>query len=285
MIASFLRRQSAAAFAMALMFCPPSEAFAAPVVQACSLMDGLHVLQVGETKREFVVERGPKAGAQPGPVVFIWHGYGGYRPRNVSLIPGREWPEAIRIAPKGLPRTLPGYGSARRRGWQIRSGEYGDRDLAFFDALVRKLEASGCADPAQIYSTGFSNGGFFSNLLACRRADRLAAVAPVGGGGPFEDCLGEVPVLVFHGTKDTVVPFDFAKKTFETWSKVNGCDAVTPPARGCLKAPGCRQALRFCGAAVAHTWPPSASRRIVQFMKGLRARKATTPAEPAPARK
>jgi len=32
-----------------------------------------------------------------------------------------------------------------------------------------------------------------------------------------------VPVMHFHGTEDTLVPFRLVEKTAATWAKVNGC--------------------------------------------------------------
>ena len=48
-------------------------------------------------------------------------------------------------------------------------------------ALIDELVANWCADPARVYSTGMSNGGFFTARLICEMADRIAAAVSVAG--------------------------------------------------------------------------------------------------------
>ncbi|WP_448334435.1 carboxylesterase family protein, partial [Bellilinea sp.] len=54
---------------------------------------------------------------------------------------------------------------------------------------------------------GLSMGGFGTWYLAARCPQRIAAIAPVCGGGlPWmADRLKDVPVWAFHGSKDSVV--------------------------------------------------------------------------------
>ncbi len=97
--------------------------------------------------------------------------------------------------------------------WDMRpaSQEPPNDDLAFIRALVSHLQAEFHIDPARIYATGMSNGGGFSNRLACEAADIFAAVAPVAGAYGYHDaCDPErpMPVLAFHGTKDPIVPYN-----------------------------------------------------------------------------
>ena len=239
-----------------------------PPAPKCSLKDGPQTLTVDGQERQYVVAFGPVATRDKrNPVLLVWHGLGGSGRGVVSLISGPDWPEAIRIAPQGLPRTFRGHKGPPRRGWQVRSGEYNDRDLAFFDALIGQLRASGCVDPAQVYSTGFSNGAFFSHLLACVRPRYLAAVAPVGGGGPFEACRAQVPILIHHGTDDPIVSYDRAKASFEAWRTKNGCKPATLPVQGCISAPACAQPLKMCVASTGHRWPGGAAARIAEFFK------------------
>ena len=85
-------------------------------------------------------------------------------------------------------------------------------DVQFTKDLLSLIESQYCIDPARIYATGFSNGGFMSHYLACTMADTFAAVAPVSGvlGIPTTDCTPSRPVPIedFHGTADPVVPYD-----------------------------------------------------------------------------
>lgn len=76
-------------------------------------------------------------------------------------------------------------------------------------------------DLTRVYATGMSNGGFFTNRLACEARDLFAAVAPVSGilvngssptwgGDPFDCPVHDppLPVLHFHGNLDAAVPWD-----------------------------------------------------------------------------
>jgi polyhydroxybutyrate depolymerase len=76
-------------------------------------------------------------------------------------------------------------------------------------------------DTSRVYATGMSNGGFFTNRLACEARDMFAAVAPVSGvllnessptwgGDPFLCPHHDppLPVIHFHGNMDVAVPWD-----------------------------------------------------------------------------
>jgi polyhydroxybutyrate depolymerase len=90
-----------------------------------------------------------------------------------------------------------------------------------------------------IYACGMSNGGMMCYRLAAELSDRIAAIAPVAGTIAIEDSKPKrpVPVIHFHGTKDTFVPFLMAKgktpafmkfkgveDSIQTWVKLNGCE-------------------------------------------------------------
>jgi polyhydroxybutyrate depolymerase len=94
-------------------------------------------------------------------------------------------------------------------------------DLHFLSDAIDQAVADHCVDPKRVYVTGFSGGARMTSMVACRMADRLAAVAPVGGlragratGKDFsepdaQDCRPSraVRVLAIHGTDDKTNPF------------------------------------------------------------------------------
>jgi len=73
------------------------------------------------------------------------------------------------------------------------------------------VQSNLCVNPQRIYATGFSNGGGFVALLACQLSNRIAAFAPVSGSyvTAFKTCSATrpVPIIEFHGNKDTTVPY------------------------------------------------------------------------------
>lgn len=239
------------------------------------------ILNVHGVEREALVVVGARAAANP-PVLFAWHGFGGSPERLVGAVePADRWADAVVVFPRGLPRTFPQFGDVEGAGFQVTQAEFGGRDLAFFDALYDHLLSRGCLDRSRVYSTGFSNGAFFSNLLACHRGARLAAIAPVGGAGPFEACeRARVHVRVSHGTRDKIVPFSRAEETVETWAVQNHCkSAPRPAAEGCA-VETCEGgvAVMFCSANVEHTWGGKAqAAAVAAFLRGHVLAEAVTP--------
>ncbi|NNE72655.1 MAG: hypothetical protein HKN26_03250 [Acidimicrobiales bacterium] len=149
--------------------------------------------------------------------------------------------------------------------WNLAPGGVVD-DLAFVDELLDELEQTQCVDRDRVFSTGMSNGGYFSGLLACERSDRIAAIATVTGLFRAGDCNSSrrVPLLHMHGTDDAIVPFGAMEVGVEAWADDLGCAAdpvVTAIGEDVLRRSyqGCR------GAGVefyvvnggGHTWPSS----------------------------
>lgn len=87
------------------------------------------------------------------------------------------------------------------RGWGSISAEV----IGMLDTVLKKFNT----DPARVYLTGISLGGFGSFQLASEYPDRFAAMAPVVGAGTAEYArtLSEarIPIWMFGGAKDSVV--------------------------------------------------------------------------------
>ncbi len=143
------------------------------------------------------------------PVVLNWHGLGSNGSEQIALTAYNALAEAegfIVAYPTGIP--FPG---TTNNSWELPGFEDPDRDdLAFAGALIDDLVERFCADSNRIYSTGMSNGGFFTGLLVCELGDRVAAAASIAGLSFPDDCVPDraVPYIAFHGTADEVVLFD-----------------------------------------------------------------------------
>jgi predicted peptidase len=76
----------------------------------------------------------------------------------------------------------------------------------------------------RIYLTGLSMGGYGTWYAAIEYPELFAAIAPVcGGGDPYRVCrLGDMPVWVFHGAKDTTVSPEESVKMVEALKNCNG---------------------------------------------------------------
>lgn len=147
----------------------------------------------------------------PLPAVIDWHGLGSNGTQQAMFSDYETLAEAegfLAVHPSGVSDTVGGPAS-----WQLALGETdgnGRDDLAFAHALIDELVAHWCADDSRIYSTGMSNGGFFTARLICEMPDRIAAAVSVAGTYHPEACAPAraVPYLAYHGTADAVVPWD-----------------------------------------------------------------------------
>jgi polyhydroxybutyrate depolymerase len=206
------------------------------------------------------------------PLVFAFHGHGGSM-EEAERSMGIEtlWPEALVVYMQGV-RTFSRRVDplALRTGWQLAPGDYGDRDLKFFDAALATLRARYSVDDRRIYATGFSNGAYFDYLLWMERGGTFAAFASVAGSlGPKLHLATPKPLLQIAGEKDWVVPFKDQLQTIETARSTNRASGAGEPC-----GPGCTLYSSSQGTPVEailhpgkHVYPPWASAKIVEFLK------------------
>jgi len=189
-----------------------------------------------------------------------------------------------RLAPNV--RTWNAGGGAN--GWQCVSGRAcreGVDDIAYFRALLDDLARWVAVDSRRVYATGLSNGGAMSHRLACQMADRISAIAAVGGANQYSttaECAPSrpVPVLQTHGTADPCWPYDGGKAacaqrdgmakisvdaSMRVWTTINGCGTARDEEQ-LASEPGIRtERIRWtrCRAETAlvrmtgggHVWP------------------------------
>lgn len=231
-------------------------------------------LKVDGVTRESLIYAPPQAREKPSPVVFAFHGHGGNMNNAVRTYQFHTlWPEAIVVYPQGL--NTPGRltdPEGKKPGWQSGTGDQGDRDLKFFDAMLSDLRARFKVDEKRIYSTGHSNGGGFTYLLWAARGDTFAAFAPSASAA--SKSLAELkpkPVLHVAGENDPLVKFAWQQATMEALKKLNQCGEGQP----WEKDGNCTFYPSKLGTPVitaihpgTHTFPPQAPAVIVKFFKG-----------------
>ena len=117
----------------------------------------------------------------------------------------------------------------------------GVNDEGFILAILDSLENNFDINTDSIFITGFSMGGFMSNKMAVKHADRITAIASVSGTlghfQPFEP-TGNINTMHIHGTSDETISYanaDFnfngiavqvglgAEALVETWRNYNQC--------------------------------------------------------------
>ncbi|MFA3783894.1 alpha/beta hydrolase-fold protein [Melioribacteraceae bacterium 4301-Me] len=91
-------------------------------------------------------------------------------------------------------------------------------------SLLDEIEKNYNVDLSRVYLTGLSMGGYGAWQLAIAYPDRFAAVIPIcGWGDTFEVCkLKNVPLWVFHGAKDNVVPIEAEQRMVDALKQCGG---------------------------------------------------------------
>ena len=95
--------------------------------------------------------------------------------------------------------------------------------------VMEKLRKSEKADSKRIYLTGLSMGGMGTFDLLSRKADVFAAAVPICGAGDLEQAkiFKDVPIWIFHGGADNVVPTDCSRDMVNALKKAGGTPKYT----------------------------------------------------------
>ncbi|HZI13810.1 MAG TPA: PHB depolymerase family esterase [Myxococcus sp.] len=223
---------------------------------------------------------------RPTPVVVSFHGFSSDE-KEQELLTGlstlANTEGFFAVYPRGLETSeINGSGSPQdTRGWNAGgccgpAQFFGVDDVGFVDALFADLDTRVCVDPRRTYASGMSNGGFFAYRLACERAKRFAAIAPVAGMEGLTPCAPSrpVPVLHFHGTEDPTIlygggsnipfgqPYPSAEESVRRWAERNDCSN--------LRVETYRQGDSSCTAYTACS-PESATASLCTVQGGLHA--------------
>ena len=166
----------------------PARPSAGCATDASSATPGSVTVNVGGRSRDALVHLPYGAGRGPLPLVLLFHSWAG-NPEDVaadtafSSLADRAGFVAVYPRAIGDPHT-----------WDLA----GTSDIAFVAALLTTLEAVVCIDLSRVFAAGFSMGGGMANVVGCRLADRIAAIASVSGlYGPRwgEPCQPSRPAL------------------------------------------------------------------------------------------
>jgi polyhydroxybutyrate depolymerase len=179
------------------------------------------------------------------PLVFLLHGGGGTGEGMGELTMGgfnrlADRESFIVVYPNGIEKHW-----NDGRGLQAyRAHRENIDDVGFISALIEHLIRTLNVDPNRIYAVGISNGGQFSQRLACELSDRIAAIGVVAIQLPEHlpsSCAPKRPVsvLMMPGTEDPLVPWEggeigfrrgrkFGKvlsvpESMRFWAKQNQC--------------------------------------------------------------
>ncbi|MBO7481489.1 MAG: T9SS type A sorting domain-containing protein, partial [Bacteroidales bacterium] len=195
------------------------------------------------------------------PVIFLLHGLGD-NCNNFSTLHFEDVaPNWIIITPEATNATISILGSSMSAGTAWAAGVGGENitymgfplgnielnegvnDDGFILAILDSLENNFNVDTDSVFVAGFSMGGFMSNKMAIKHADRITAIASVSGTighfQPFEP-TGNINTMHIHGTADETISYDNANFDFngiaipvgigadslvKTWREYNQCAA------------------------------------------------------------
>ncbi|MFI4860477.1 MAG: prolyl oligopeptidase family serine peptidase [Phycisphaerales bacterium JB063] len=154
------------------------------------------------------------ADGDPVPVILFLHGAG---ERGDDLNRVKAW---------GPPRMIEeGHQfSAIVVSPQCPAGTWWTDHLRTLEALLDHIEATYNVDTRRIYVTGLSMGGYGTFALGARNPERYAALVPICGGGVYFDAmrLSAMPMRVFHGEDDNVVPLEESQRMVRLANSRNG---------------------------------------------------------------
>jgi predicted peptidase len=156
------------------------------------------------------------------PLILFLHG-AGERGHNLDLVKAHGPPKLVASQP-GFPFLVVSPQCPEHAIWDT-------------DALLRLLEdviARHKVDPARVYLTGLSMGGYATWTLGACHPERFAAIAPICGGGALvevllgshetSDALKTLAVWAFHGARDPVVPVEESERMVRAFQQAGAAD-------------------------------------------------------------
>jgi polyhydroxybutyrate depolymerase len=160
------------------------------------------------------------------------------------------------VFPRGIDRL---WNDGRDAAW----GSDAD-DVGFLRRLAHKLVARGIADPAHLYLAGVSNGGMLALRMLCEAPEPFAGVGVIVASMPAGVGAGcrltrPMPILMFNGTADPLIPYEGGAVGFTGWEGTvwpaertaaflahgNGCAAPVKAAVAGRAAPDAMRVVRL----------------------------------------
>jgi polyhydroxybutyrate depolymerase len=185
--------------------------FTTGLIPDCSAQQNIDAaLYVGKAKREYIIHLPPKYKKEESlPLVMVFHGGGGnsrqiQRYMAMDAIADRE--NFIVVYPNGINRQW-------NDGRDFKESISANDDVQFINQLLDSMQKNYTVNSKRVFSTGISNGGFFSIYLSYKLSHRLLAIAPVCASipekiFPFFYPAQPVNVIIMNGTNDPLVPYD-----------------------------------------------------------------------------
>jgi phospholipase/carboxylesterase len=146
-------------------------------------------------------------GAEPAPLVITLHGSG----RD-----GRPLVELFRRLAEKQRFIVAGPDAIDRAGWQVPAD-----GPAFLYFLIEAIKMKHAIDGRRVYLFGHSAGASFALSMGLMESQYIAGVAAhavslqEAGRDRLLAAPRKLPIALFHGTRDDVIPIDAARHTSE----------------------------------------------------------------------
>ena len=201
-------------------------------------LDEFVTMEYDGRTRQSIVHLPPTIKDEELPVVFVFHGLFGnsnYTKNTYGITEVADKEGFISVYPEGtgpLNSVFLSWNSGFCCGYAM---ENNVDDVSYIYELVGEIRNSYPVDETRIYLVGLSNGGMLVYRLMSQYPELFAACAIVSSspaGGTDENAVVMidppdvgVPLIVFHGMKDPIIPFEGG---FSSSSEANGM--YFPPA-------------------------------------------------------
>jgi len=155
------------------------------------------------------------------PLVLFLHG-AGERGEDINFVEVHGIPKLIKMG-KEFPFITIAPQCPFDRWWS---------DKVFVKALISLIEKTKTqynVDDSRIYATGLSMGGYGTLAIAMERPDLFSGIIPICGGGDLNKIgrLEHMPIWLFHGDADTVVPVENSTKIYDALNLINDNVKIT----------------------------------------------------------
>jgi polyhydroxybutyrate depolymerase len=207
----------------------------------------------GRSRRYLLIEPTTLEADKQYPLILVFHGDGGDAEGFHQGYPFEKasGAGAILAYPEGLGFT-----------WDLET-TMDNKDVNLSVAIIEELATRLPVDRKRLFATGYSSGGFLSNVIACQKNGLLRAIASNAGGAPYKQlqtwpngyskCPGQAPIamLALHGENDYGVSLSSGRFSSEYWAYVNGCktdEMETSAYKECHVYRGCPagKAVGYC---------------------------------------
>jgi len=146
------------------------------------------------------------------PLVFFLHG-SGQRGEDVNRVKNNGPPKLVEEG-REFPFILVSPQHKKNTRWSN----------DFLEALLDEIISDYHVDEDRIYITGLSGGGRGTWYFATEYPDRFAAIAVISARGIPEGAsrIKHIPIWIFHGAKDKLVPIRHAEEMVAALKEVGG---------------------------------------------------------------